>query len=94
MSMHTQSDSPRRYKQADYDLRKRLKGKYEESPPPPPPPVREDKRFISSGKSIEVTNLAKEIQIEELLVLFAQFGEINKLNIGWDVKKAKRCYAR
>ena len=48
---------------------------------------------IDAGRKIEISNLAKEIQIEELLVLFAQFGEISKCNILWDNNKSKRVRA-
>lgn len=47
----------------------------------------------NSGNSIEISNLAKEIQVDELLVLFSQFGEIGTLSIKWDKNKPKKCAA-
>ena len=48
---------------------------------------------ITAGNSLEISNLAKEIQVDELLTLFQQFGEIANLSIKWDAKIANRCSA-
>jgi len=55
--------------------------------------VKEVKKVSGDGKRIYISNLAKEIQVDELLVLFNQFGDIKNLEIRWRARKSNRCSA-
>lgn len=43
--------------------------------------------------TVKIHNLPKEIPVDELQVLFSQFGEIRFLTIKWDAKKKDNCGA-